>query len=280
MDMFTVIYDAFSSVITQIIGVFPRIFGAIILLLVGWILAKIVTSVLGKFLIRIGVNKWAEKLNESPAFIESNIHLNPVSLLQKFLYWTFMLVFLMSAAETMELNIVSEQISQLIQYLPRLLTALVIMGIGFYVSGLVREAVGRAAKSFGVPAWRFLGSITFYLLITIVGVTALEQAGIDTEVITSNLSIILGGIFLAFAIAYGFAARDVLSSILTSFYSKANFHLGQVVEVEGVKGTIVKMDSVTLALDTGEKVVVFPLNRLHSDKVTIYKPGFDHMIES
>lgn len=271
--MIQIISEAFASVLAQMIGVFPRLFGALVLLFLGWLLARVFSTVLKKFLIRIGVEKLAEKLNASPAFRDSNITLKPADLLAQFVYWTLLLLFIMSAAETLELNVVSEQISLLIQYIPRLLTAFLILGAGFYAAGLAREGVNRAAKSFGLPAWRFLGGLVFYLLFIIVGVTALEQAGIDTSVIRANVTIIIGGIFLAFAIAYGFAARDVLSSILTSFYSRSNFEVGQTIEIEGVKGRIVRMDTISLVVDSGSHVTVFPLNRLHSGQVVIFKEG-------
>jgi small-conductance mechanosensitive channel len=273
MDLIQIISEAFASVLAQMIGVFPRLFGALVLLFLGWLLARVFSTVLKKFLIRIGVEKLAEKLNASPAFRDSNITLKPADLLAQFVYWTLLLLFIMSAAETLELNVVSEQISLLIQYIPRLLTAFLILGAGFYAAGLAREGVNRAAKSFGLPAWRFLGGLVFYLLFIIVGVTALEQAGIDTSVIRANVTIIIGGIFLAFAIAYGFAARDVLSSILTSFYSRSNFEVGQTIEIEGVKGRIVRMDTISLVVDSGSHVTVFPLNRLHSGQVVIFKEG-------
>lgn len=271
MDLIEIISKAFASVLAQMIGVFPRLFGALLLLFLGWLLARVLSTVLKKFLIRVGVERLAEKLNSSPAFRDSNITLKPADLLARFVYWILLLIFIMSAAETLELNVVSEQISLLIQYIPRLLTAFLILGAGFYAAGLAREGVNRAAKSFGLPAWRFLGGLVFYLLFIIVGVTALEQAGIDTSVIRANVTIIIGGIFLAFAIAYGFAARDVLSSILTSFYSRSNFEVGQTIEIEGVKGRIVRMDTISLVVDSGAHVTVFPLNRLHSGQVVIYK---------
>ena len=112
----------------------------------------------------------------------------------------------------------------------------------------------------------------------IVAVTALSQAGINTDIITSNFSIILGGIVLAFAIAYGFAARNVLSSILTSFYSKNSYQMRQVIELDGYKGEIVKMDSVSITIDTGEKLVVFPLSRLIKDTVIIHQSKEDEEV--
>ncbi|MEZ4825158.1 MAG: hypothetical protein R3C61_02520 [Bacteroidia bacterium] len=270
-SLLEIIQNAFKTVLEQMIGVFPRLVGALFLLLLGWILAKVVSGLVGKLLTRIGVDKLAEKLNNTDSFREMNLTVKPVGIIRGFLYWMIFLIFILSATETLGLDILTQQISGLIDYIPQLVTALIILGIGFYISDAVKSIVANTFKSLGIPAWKFISSGLFYLLLLIVTVTALSQAGIDTSVVTSNFSIILGGIILAFAIAYGFAARNVLASILSSFYTKSNFEIGQVIELDGYKGKIVKLDSVSFTLDAGDRFVVFPLNRLMSDTVVIHQ---------
>ena len=271
MSLLDIIKKAFETVINQMAEAFPKLIGALVLLGIGWIIAKLVSNLVGRILKRIGLDKLADKLNNTDTFKESNIKVRPVVIIQKFLYWMLMLVFILSATETLGLDIVTTQISSLIEYLPQLVTALIILAVGFYISDAIRSMAADSMKSLGIPAWKFISTSLFYLLFLIVAVTALNQAGVDTFIITSNFSIILGGILLAFAIAYGFAARNVLSSILTSFYSKSNFEIGQIVEMDGHRGAIVKMDSVSLTIDTGEKFIVFPLNRLLKDTVIIHQ---------
>ncbi|MEZ4849873.1 MAG: hypothetical protein R3B93_14915 [Bacteroidia bacterium] len=257
-NLWDTIVKAFGTVIEQMAEAFPKLIGAIVLLGLGWVISKIISNVVGRILRRIGLDKLAEKLNNTDTFKESNIKVRPVIIIQKFLYWMLMLVFILSATETLGLDIVTTQISGLIDYIPQLVTALIILAVGFYISDAIRSMTADSMKSLGIPAWKFISTALFYLLFLIVAVTALSQAGINTDIITSNFSIILGGIVLAFAIAYGFAARNVLSSILTSFYSKNSYQMRQVIELDGYKGEIVKMDSVSITIDTGEKLVVFP----------------------
>lgn len=265
------IYNSFVSVIEQLIAVLPNLVGAFLILLIGWLLAKLISSIIGKILARIGLDALADKLNQTDTFRENNIRIKPVSIIQRFIYWTFMLVFFLSAAETLGLDIVTAQISALIQYIPQLFTSVIIMAFGFYASDAIKSLVANSCRSFGIPAWKIISNIIFYILLVAISITALNQAGINTDIITSNIYIILGGLVLAFAIAYGFAARNVLASILTAFYVRGNFQLGQMVELEGYKGVIIKMDSVSLTLDTGNEQVVFPLSRLINDKVIIHK---------
>lgn len=266
-----ILSKVWDSVSTKIYEVFPQLALALFLLLFGWLMAKIISNLVGKILTRIGLDKLAEKLNNTDTFKEMNFSIKPVGIIKGFLYWMILLIFILSATESLGLDIVTQQISGLIDYIPQFITALVILAIGFYISDAIKGMVANTTRSLGIPAWKFISSALFYLLLLVVAVTALNQAGIDTTVITSNFSIILGGILLAFAIAYGFAARNVLSSILTSFYSKGNFEVGQVIELDGYRGTIVKMDNVSLTVDVGDKLVIFPLNRLLTDTIIVHQ---------
>lgn len=270
--MIDIILESLQEVLRQIIGVLPNIIGALVLLLLGWILAKTVSAIIARILRRIGLDKLADKLNETDTFRESNITIRPVIIIQKFLYWTIFLIFILSATETLGLDILTQQVSKVIDFIPKLLTAMIIMGIGFYLADAIKRMVGNAAQSFGISSWKVISYGVFYVLMIAISITALEQAGIMTDIIKWNIYIVLAGVFLAFAIAYGFAARNVLTSILTSYYSKSSFSVGLIIELEGYKGTIVKMDNVSFTLDLGTEYVVFPQSKLLNDKVIIHRP--------
>ncbi|MEL6191392.1 MAG: hypothetical protein AAFR66_05050 [Bacteroidota bacterium] len=269
------IMSSFSNVIGELMAVLPDLIGAILILLIGWILSKVVSSIIAKVLTKIGLDKLADKLNETETFTENHISVKPVGIIKNFIYWVLMLIFILSAAETIGLNIVTEQVGALIAYLPKLFTAFIILAIGFYIADAIKGMIARSAKTFGISAWRAMSNGVFYILLIAIIITSLNQAGINTDIITSNIYIILGGVFLAFAIAYGFAARNVLSSILTSFYTRGNFEVGQVISIDGFKGQIVKMTNVSLTLFTGKEYVVFPLSRLINDKVIIHQEKLD-----
>ena len=101
-------------------------------------------------------------------------------------------------------------------------------------------------------------------------VSALSQAHIDTDFIKSNLTVLLGAFAGAFALGYGLASKDLMSSILASFYHKDRFDLGDVITIEGVTGEIVEIDNASITLQTDGKRVVFPSSKLHSEKVEIH----------
>ncbi|MEL6673117.1 MAG: hypothetical protein AAFR61_13030 [Bacteroidota bacterium] len=270
-DTLQTISNAFNTVIRQVVEFIPNLVVAAFLILLGYILAKVFSGVVGRLLRRVGLDKLASKLNDTDFFKDSNFTIKPVVIIQKFIYWIIFLIFILSGTEVLGLPILTQQVSKLIAFIPDLLTAFFIMALGFYLANSVKTMVANACKSFGIPAWKFISGAVFFILFLVVVVTALDQIGIDTEVLTRNEYIILGGAIAGFAIAYGFAARNVLSSMLSSFYSRGNIELGQVLEIDGVKGKVVRHDNVTFTLDAGDTLVVIPMRRLLEGQVIIHK---------
>ena len=100
-------------------------------------------------------------------------------------------------------------------------------------------------------------------------ITALNVAGVDTTLITSNILVVMAGILLAFGIAYGHAARDVLSNILGSYYGKDRFKPGMRVRVGNDEGVIEKIDSISITIRTHDRLVLLPTRQLITERIEI-----------
>lgn len=270
-SFFATVVKAFEDVIGQVVGFMDNFIGALVIFLIGWLFAKLLSSFIGKILKRVGLDKLAEKLNTTEMFRDAGIRINPIKIIQLFVYWIIMLTVILSATEVLGLGIVSQQISDLVGYLPRLFTAMIILIAGFYLSNGIKNFVDTSCKAYGLPSGKAISLIVFYILFISIAITALNQAEIDTTILSGNILLIMGGIVLAFAIAYGFAARNVLSSLLTSFYSRGNYQLGQEIEIGKYRGEIVEMGSVSFTLDTGDTHIILPLNRLLNEEVVIFQ---------
>lgn len=265
------IAEALQNSVAQIMMVLPNLLGAFILLLLGWIIAKLVALGISRILSKIGLESLANKLNDTDFFKDMNFQLQPVKIIRGFVYWLLMLVFILSAADVLGLKIVTQQVGNIINYLPRLFSALIIVVAGLYLSDTVKKSIANTCKTYGVPGWRLISSAIFYILGVAVFITALNQAQIDTQVISFTVYILIAGLVLSFAVAYGVAARGVLASILGAFYSKNIYQIGQIIAIEGHKGEIVRIDTISITLDTGNELIVFPINKLLSEKIMIYK---------
>lgn len=266
-DLFLEMFRTFG---VKFMSALPSVLGALALFLFGWFVAKLVGSGITKFAEKMKVNTLAEKAEVNGFLETANIKSTPAEILGKIMKWLILLLTGLMVADTLNLNILSQEIGKLIGYLPKLFLALIFFIVGTYIAGFVRDFIRAATTSLGLSTGRILSSFVYYLLLIMVALTALRQGGMDTSIITNNLLLILGTILLAGAISYGFASREVLENILATFYSRKTFQIGQVIEVDGEEGEIVAVSTinVTLKKDNGELVVI-PSQMLIKNKVKI-----------
>jgi small-conductance mechanosensitive channel len=248
----------------------PSILIAIIVILITWLLARMISGAFQKVLEIVHFDRLAEKIKLTQFLKQSGTQLTPSAIISRIIYWTIVILVIAAAAEALSWTAVSYQIQRLWDYTPNLVMAGVIFSIGVYLSSIVRDFIRSSTSSLGISTGRILSSVIYYVLVVMVVLTALEQAKIDTKILATNLLIIIGAIMLAASISYGLASKDVLSNILAGFFNKRTFQKGMVIEIDGIRGTIVEMTNiaVTLQVNESEKIVI-PSHQLLTNRVKI-----------
>lgn len=266
-----IFYGSLSTVFSKVGEFVPSLLQLLLILLIGWIISRFASRFLIKFLTAIKFNDLATRFNVTEMLERANIKLSASELAGKLLYWLIWLLVLMSASDALGWKSISNEISGLIDFIPRLILALFFFVIGIYFATFIRDLIKGATSSIGIGAGKALSNLVYYFLFIIIALTALEQGGFDTNIITSNLMLILGTILLSAGISYGLASRDVLSNMLAGFYCRKNFSEGLLLEVNGVKGKVVARSSVSLTLRTSEtEQVIIPLKSLLNSQVTVF----------
>lgn len=266
MDVIQIITD----VITKFASAIPNVIGALVIAIVGYIIAKIVGKAVTTILGKVGVDKLGDKLNETDIFSSTNIELKPSKIFGTIIYIVLLLIFMMMATDILQMETVSNVVSDIVNYIPNLISALILLLLGILLADFIKGIVQTACDSLGIPSGKIIATFIFYLVFLTMTISALSQAKIDTSLITSNMTVILGGVVGAFALGYGFAARDTMANFLASFYSKKKIQLGDVISLDGVKGQVVDIDGSSLTVDTGNSRVIIPLNKLTTEKVEIF----------
>ncbi|MGB1031862.1 MAG: mechanosensitive ion channel family protein [Flavobacteriales bacterium] len=260
---------SFQSFGEGIANYVPIVISAIVILLIGWLISKVIFKAMLKALEFVKLDAILEKIGVDKLLAKIKQGLSPSKILAKLMYYLLMLMFVTSASEVLGWTMVSNGISTLIGYLPTLGVAIVIFVIGIYIAELIQSMVYTAANSIGVSGAKAISNIVFYVLMVFVAVTALNQAGIDTGIVTSNLTLIIGSILLAFAISYGFASRSIVTNMLSSYYGKGKYHEGQKLQIGDVVGDVVKIDSLSITLKTNKGLEVLPSKLLIEEHITI-----------
>jgi len=263
------------TLLKDLIGKFanaiPSILGAIIILIIGYIISKVIARIIRRVLKSAKVDLLAEKLNEIDIVSKTNIAIVPSTIISKIFYYALMLIFTIAATDVLGMPALSELVSDIIAYVPLLISALAVLVIGLLLCEFLKNIAFTALKSLGIPSASLIANIIFYFLFLTVVVSALGQAQIDTGFITSNLTVIIGAVAAAFAFGYGYASRDLMANFLASFYSKDKVKLGDIITIEGIKGEIIAVDNTSLTLQAQGNQVVVPLSKLTSNAIEIHK---------
>jgi hypothetical protein len=268
----TAMENSIGMLFESIANAFPTFILVVILLLAGWLTGKLVKNILIKAMKLAGLEALFAKAGIDVILARLGIN-DIVVFIGKLAYWMVMLVFLIAISEVIDMPIISEGIAAFMGYLPRLLSALIILVLGIWLATMLKSAVYSATDSIGLSGSRIISNVVYYILFIFVVITAINQTGIDTSLITSNVTLIFGAMLLAFGISYGFASKNIMSNMLSSFYRKEKFTEGMTIRIDDVEGVIKEMDSLSITLDCGDKTVVLPTSLLTEKKVEILAPS-------
>jgi hypothetical protein len=263
--------ETFNDMIKSFMGFFYNLIGAVLILLIGWLVAKMVAAVTKTMLEKVGADKIGDKLNEIDAIKGLKLEIKLSSIISKVLYYFILIFMLRPAADTLGVPAISDMVKLLVEFIPKLISSALMLSAGIFLADALKNFVVTLCKSFNIAAGKLIGTAIFFFLLIIFVIQAVAQVGINTSLLESSFNLLVGGIIFAFAIGYGFASKEILLNIISSFYSKNKYKEGQTIEIDGVKGEIIAMDNTTITLKTEESKTIFPLQVLQSKKVIIFE---------
>jgi len=261
----------FTDMMSGFLGAVPGFVGAIVIIIIGIIVSKIVRNVVRKALDKIGLDKIGDKLNEIEIVDKANVKVKLSSILSTIIYYFLVLFFMVAATEVLGMPAVSELVKNIFEFIPKVVVALIILVVGILLSDGLKNIVTTTCASLGISSGKLIGNLLFYFLLINIVILALSQAGINTDFLSQNLSILIGGVAFAFAIGYGFASKDVVSNYLASYYSSGIVKIGDQICLEGVTGKVVDVSKSSIIVETDNSQVVFPLNKVTTEKIEIFK---------
>jgi len=194
----------------------PQLIGAIVILIVGYIVAKILQAVVTRVLGAIGFDGWMERGGIKQFFDRADTRQTPTSVLGKLVFWFIFITAIVMATDALGIRQVSAVLSQLIAYIPNVIAAVLILILAAllanFVAGLVRGATGVD----------ILATIARVAIIVYAVFAALTQLGIAVQLTAPTFLIVLGAVALAAAIAFGFGAQGVARDIVEKAYERRN----------------------------------------------------------
>ena len=219
-DWMSLLMGPVQQLLSEILVKFPAVLAALLLLLIGMVVGKIARTAVEKFLKFVRVDEYMEKVKVNELLARLGFGQSPVFVVGFLVYWLIILVFLVSAANVVQLTVVSQLLERFVLFIPKLIGAVVVVAGGLLLGHFFGEVVLNAATANKLDSAVAFSKVVRIVVMVFAGVMALEQIGIDTTIITSSIQIILGTIGLGVAIAFGLGGQTVAAEIIKNFIAR------------------------------------------------------------
>ncbi len=205
-----------QDALSRLLSFLPQLVGAIIILIIGYIVAKVLQAVVGRVLRGIGFDGWMEKGGIKQFFDRAQTNYTPATVIGRLVFWFVFIIALTMAADALGIPQVSAVLGQLIAFIPNIIAAILILILAAllanFVSGIVRGATGSG----------LLASVAQYAIIVYAAFAALTQLGIAVQLTANTFLILLGAVALAAALAFGLGGRDLARDVLQRAYNRSD----------------------------------------------------------
>jgi small-conductance mechanosensitive channel len=260
---------------SQVAAWLPSLIGALVLLILGWLVASLGGAVVRGLLRRLGLDRLAERTGVSGALVEMGLDGSASRLLGRLIYWSILLLFVLAAAESLGLPGVSETLRSLVSYLPNVLASALILLLGGFLARIIGDATGALAIQSGIDSGAALGQAIKYTILALTVILALQQLGIQTALLVMVSVVLIAAVALALALAFGLGSRELARNIMAGFHAKEMFTPGQTLTVRDHTGQLISIGTSTSLLETKVGRVSIPNQVLVNEEVLIASQAGD-----
>lgn len=265
----SIVTGSLTTMWNEIVKVFPSIVGAIVVLILGWLFTKIIIRLVRKGLKFAKADTLDDKLNQIEIIEGKQLKFDTIKIVTTFVKWVIYIILLIVVSDILNLSIISEQISKFLGVLPQLFVALVIFTLGLLFANFIKKALQSFFESMDLSGAKIISQIVFFLLLIFVSITALNQAGVNTDIITQNLTMILGGFLLAFSIAFGLGARAVIADLLRTFYTRKTYEIGQKIEFQNSVYEVDRISNISVVIKNEDGKLVVPIKDIVESQIKV-----------
>jgi hypothetical protein len=252
----------------NVIAFVPNLIAAIAVFLIGLLLAFIVQAIIKRFIRNLDRFISYEKLQNRIKHLRLE---RSAGLISKILFWIVIVFFLTAATEVLGLPIITTWLSSIVQYLPNIVVAVIIVFSGIIGGGLLRDIITTASGTAGLAYADIVGKVAYYTIIFVATLIAVNQVGVNIALLSSLISIVVGAILLGAALAFGLGARTSVNNILGSYYLQGVYREGFTIKVGEIEGKIIQIGPTLVILDTGEGQVSIPAKAFNETNTTLLK---------
>jgi hypothetical protein len=224
--------DAFS----KLLGFVPNLLGGLVILVVGYFVAKVLGKLVGTLLGKVGFDQWMDRAGVAGVLQRSGTGLTASAMLGKVVFWFVFLISFTMFASALGVPEISAFMSDMLGYIPRIFAAIVIVCLAAlfanFLAAIIRGATGNET----------LAKVGKYAILVYAAFAALTQLGIAVQLTGNTLLIVLAGAALALGLAFGLGGREMAGRALSNLFDRNTMMKTGASGTMGSKGTTTGYD--------------------------------------
>ncbi len=214
------VFVAAANIFTQFFNFLPSLFGALLIFVIGLILAKWVKAIIVKVLSAVKLDKVLRKIGLEPFLSQADIKLKSEVIIGEIARWLIIVVFFMAGVNVLGLTTVASVLASVLSYVPNIVSAILILTVGVLLAGLVEGLIKGAVNQIDPKTGRLLSKVASYLVVIVAALAAINELGIAQSLINILFIGIITTLALGVGLAIGLGAKDLVSKMLMDWYNK------------------------------------------------------------
>ena len=245
----------------------PALLGALAIVAIGWVVARSVEIAARRVLRALGVDRASARIGVADVFARSGVSMMLSDLIARLLFWLLLLTFVLSSIETIGLDAVTTTIDRLIAFIPRVIGACLIVVIGLLFARFVAGLAASAFSAAGFVSGARVGVLVQGGIGTLVVLVAIEQVGIETEILVGPITVLVGAAALSAGLCFALGARPIVTHILAGHFVRQSLPRDSFVQIGDRRGVVQRIGATETLLRDGNLLWSVPNGRILEEVV-------------
>ena len=224
MNQLEVMLEPLRVFLAQVADFLPRLALALVVLIAGWLVAKMVRFAIDKGLRKVNFHVVTDRAGIDGFLRDGGIHMDATDILALLVYWIVILTALLIGFNLLGLTYITDLLQRVLLFVPKVLVALLILAFGAYFARFVGGAVTAYFRNVHLQDAELMGNLARYAILAFVVLIALDQMNIGGDIVRQTFLIVLAGVVFALALAFGLGGREWAGEFLERWWPRAKKH--------------------------------------------------------
>lgn len=206
--MDTYILGSVKDMFTAVTGFLPTFLTILAVLVIGWVIARVVSKLVGRIFKEIYFDTMCQHLGLAGILRKGGVKSTPSEVIGCMVYWVIMITVLATSVKIFGLPLVDDMLNRLFSYVPSVISAVFVLIFGMILGNFISSLVTIVASNTDIPRPDLMGKLTKYAIVLFAVTIFLHEIGLGAVLTGTNLNTLFMSVCLALALAFGLGGRD------------------------------------------------------------------------